>query len=54
MMPRVVSLLWHERRGERLSIFGMLQRPKTVNRAEYQAEYALLINEINQLLRIQG
>jgi hypothetical protein len=51
MMAQVVRLLWHERRGDRISAYGLLLRPKTIKVDAYKAEYDWLMESINGLIK---
>jgi hypothetical protein len=52
MMANVTQLLWHEREGDMINVFGMglIFAPKNVKSPAYKAEYDLLLDHINSLI----
>lgn len=52
MMANVIKLLWHERDGETIYLFGrgLIFAPKNVKSAGYKAEYDELLDHINSLI----
>lgn len=56
LMKKVISLMWHVRVADKIYFLerGLIIRPKTVRKQEYQQEYTNLIKQINALLGNSG
>jgi hypothetical protein len=52
MMANVTQLLWHEREGEAIHVFGkgLIFAPKNVKLPAYKTEYDSLLDHINSLV----